>query len=222
MFSTKALNFLVNFPAELNLPGGVDTINPYANKSTSEFTKIFFDKFYNDNNKRIFLFGINPGRFGGGLTGISFTDPVALSEYCGIPNPLGSKKELSSEFIYSVINEFGGVNKFFNRFFLTALYPLALVKDGKNFNYYDNSLIFDTLKGAITNSIKGQSGFGADKSVVISLGKKNGGYLNMFNKELKLFNHVEILEHPRYIMQYKRKSIRKYIDAYLDILNKYY
>jgi hypothetical protein len=222
MFSTKAFNFFVNFPVDSNLPDSVGTINPYANKTTSEFTNIFLTKFFNDNNPRVFLFGINPGRFGGGLTGISFTDPVALSDYCHIPNTLGTKKELSSEFVYSVINEFGGSDKFYKRFFLTAIYPLALVKDGKNYNYYDNNLIFDKLKESIAYSIKSQAGFGAEKSVVISLGKKNGDYLTRFNHELKLFRHIEILEHPRYIMQYKRKSIRKYIADYLNILNKYY
>ena len=221
MFSDKAFNFLVNFPVDSDLPGGVGTINPYLNKTTSDISKTFFNKFFHDNNKRVFFFGINPGRFGGGLTGISFTDPVALSECCGIPNNLGTKKELSSDFIYSVINEFGGADKFYKRFFLTALYPLALVKDGKNFNYYDNSQIFDKLKDSIALSIKGQTDFGADRSVVISLGKKNGDYLAKFNKELKLFSHIEILEHPRYIMQYKRKSMRKYIDDYLNVLNKY-
>jgi len=220
-FAKKVFNLLVNFPVESNLPGGVGIINPYENKSTSDYTKIFFNKFFNDNNKRVFLFGINPGRFGGGLTGISFTDPVALSEYCGIPNSLGNKKELSSDFIYSVINEFGGVDKFFKRFFLTAIYPLALIKDGNNFNYYDDSLIFGKLKESILYSIKEQAHFGADKSIAISLGRKNGKYLSRFNKELKIFSHIEILDHPRFIMQYKRKSIRKYIDNYLNILNRY-
>jgi len=222
MFADKAFNFLVNFPVDLNLPGGVGIINPYLNKTTSDYTNSFFQKFFNDNNNRVFLFGINPGRFGGGLTGISFTDPVALSECCGIPNFLGNKKELSSDFIYSVINEFGNADKFFKRFFLTALYPLALVKDGKNFNYYDNSAIFQKLKESIVYSLKEQTDIGAERSVVISLGKKNGDYLKMFNDELKLFSHIEVLEHPRYIMQYKRKSIRKYIDDYLIALNKYY
>jgi len=222
MFSNKAYNFLLKFPVDNALPGGVSTINPYINKTTAAYTKSFLYKFYNDNNKRVFLFGINPGRFGGGLTGISFTDPVALSECCGIPNILGSKKELSSDFIYSVITEFGGVDKFFSRFFMTALYPLALVKDGKNFNYYDEPRIFEKLKESIGYSIKGQSDIGADKSVVISLGKKNGEYLARFNQELNLFSHIEVLEHPRYIMQYKRKSIHQYIKTYIGTLNKYW
>ena len=69
--------------------------------------------------------GINPGRFGGGLTGISFTDPVALKKYCGIDNQLRNKEELSSKFVYEVINHFGGVNKFFSKVFSFCSLPAS-------------------------------------------------------------------------------------------------
>ena len=68
-------------------------------------------------------------------------------------------------------------------------------------------------------SVKAQAGFGANKKAVISLGKKNGNYLKSINEELKLFDRVDVLDHPRFIMQYRRKSLSKYINEYLRILS---
>ena len=35
------------------------------------------------------------------------------------------------------------------------------------------------------------------------------------NKKANLFNEMEVLEHPRYIQQYKSKEKQLYIDKYL-------
>ena len=51
--------------------------------------------------QRHLLLGINPGRFGGGVTGIPFTDPIRLQNVCGIENNFEKKQELSSVFIYA-------------------------------------------------------------------------------------------------------------------------
>jgi hypothetical protein len=107
--------------------------------------KQFYNKFYNDSRKRIYVFGINPGRFGAGLTGISFTDPVALRENCEIENSLGDRKELSSKFSCMVVDEFGRAKKFFSNVFLAALYPFAITKQGKNYNYYDDKSLANKL-----------------------------------------------------------------------------
>jgi len=53
----------------------------------------FFLQFFNDKYPRSFIFGINSGRFGAGITGISFTDPGNLEEKCGIKNDLDKKHE---------------------------------------------------------------------------------------------------------------------------------
>ena len=98
-FATSILNFFdkLNAPAFSN---GIEIINPYPDKEVKAVVRSFYNKYFNDNNPRVFIIGINPGRFGGGITGISFTDPVALKEFCGIENNLGDKKELSSRFIF--------------------------------------------------------------------------------------------------------------------------
>lgn len=218
-FADKAIKYFLNLKTPVNLPEEIYITNPYNKRDVKEAVKKFYTRYFNDQNKRTFILGINPGRFGGALTGISFTDPVALREECGIENDLGNKKELSSEFIYMVITEYGGTEKFFSKYFLSALYPLAILKDGKNYNYYDNKKLFELTKTDIIESLKAQTGFGANKKVGISLGKKNGDYLKSFNEELKLFDRVEVLDHPRFIMQYRRELLNKYIDEYLRILS---
>jgi len=69
-------------------------MNPYKALGIRNYVESFFRKYFSDNNKRVFVFGINPGRFGAGLTGITFTDPVALAEFCGIQNNLPQNREL--------------------------------------------------------------------------------------------------------------------------------
>src|SRR4030042_2042241 len=105
-FANKAVRYFTKLKIPTRLPSGVQILNPYKNDNVKSAVKEFYQKFYNDERKRIFILGINPGRFGGGLTGISFTDPVALKKLCGIDNQLRKKEELSSKFIYEVINRF--------------------------------------------------------------------------------------------------------------------
>ena len=219
-FASKAIKYFTKLAAQNNLPSSVQILNPYEKAEVNKAVKEFYQKFYNDDQKRIYVLGINPGRFGGGLTGISFTDPVALKKYCGIDNQLRNKEELSSKFVYEVINHFGGVNKFFSNFFLSAVYPLALIKNGKNYNYYDDNKLFSNLKPQLIASLKEQIKFGADRKVVICLGKKNAGYLKILNDELKLFSKIEVLDHPRFIMQYRKKKINYYINQYINALNQ--
>lgn len=218
-FSNKAIKYFRSLKTHKPVHGGIEIINPYEFGDVNSVVKNFYKKFYKDDKKRIFMIGINPGRFGGGLTGIAFTDPVALRENCGIENNLGSRKELSSRFIYNVAERFGGVNKFFSRIFLTALYPFAIIKDGKNYNYYDDKLLRDNLTTEIIKTIKSQIEFGAKRDFAILLGKRNAEYFNPINEKHKFFKRIFVLEHPRYIMQYKLKQIDRYIGKYIDTIN---
>ena len=219
-FAENAISYFTKLKTLAKLPSGVQIQNPYVNDNVKSAVKEFYRKFYNDERKRVYILGINPGRFGGGLTGISFTDPTALKKHCGIDNPFGNREELSSKFIYEVIDQFGGVKEFFPKFFLSAIYPLALIKDGKNYNYYDDNKLFSTLKSQLIASLKEQIKFGANRKVVICLGKKNAGYLKILNDELKLFSKIGGLDHPRFIMQYRKKKINYYIDQYINVLNQ--
>jgi len=218
-FSTKAANYFLNLKTPDKILKGINIINPYESREVRKIVKEFLTKFYSDNKERLFMIGINPGRFGGGLTGISFTDPVALREYCGIQNNLGSKTELSSKYIYEMIAAFGGAEKFFSKVFMTALFPLALTNNGKNFNYYDDKKLFDSLKSEIKKSLETQILFGSKKEKVVILGKKNAEYFRLINDELKFFGKIIVLDHPRFIMQYRQRSMKDYVNSYIRAIN---
>jgi len=48
-------------------------MNPFREfEQTLVVADEFYHKYYNDYNSRLLILGINPGRFGGGLTGIPF------------------------------------------------------------------------------------------------------------------------------------------------------
>ena len=219
-FADNAIEYFSNLSSPKNLPYGITVMNPYDKAEVKQILKLFYKKFYDDNKNRIFLIGINPGRFGGGLTGIAFTDPINLEEKCGIKNNIMKKPELSSRFVYKLIDEFGGVDKFFSKFFLTAVYPLALIKDGKNHNFYDSKKIYNAVKPEIIKSMKEQFNFGAVKNTVVCLGKKNADYLNEINGELKLFENIITFDHPRFIMQYRLKKLNDYLDMYMKELSR--
>jgi len=220
IFSSKATKYFCNLKAPNIKSSGIELINPYETDDVKEIVKKFYSKYYNNKKERLFVIGINPGRFGGGLTGIAFTDPVALREYCRIENTFGDRKELSSKFIYAVIKQFGGVDKFFSGVFLTALYPFAIIKNKKNYNYYDEKSLSDLLRLDMVQNIREQIKFGGRRDYAILLGKKNADYFFPINEEHKFFKKITVLEHPRYIMQYKLKQIDGYIKKYLDAINK--
>ncbi len=218
-FADKALSFFLNLASPSNLPKNITTLNPYKTGVVRDAVQSFFNKFFNDFKERTLALGINPGRFGGGITGIPFTDPIALEKFCGIKNVFQKKKEISSEFIYKFVEKYGGTEKFYSGFFISALYPLALIKDGLNYNYYDEKKLYGMLKPFITETIKTHLEFGLKKDFVICLGRKNSVYLNEINEENNFFKRIIILDHPRYIMQYRRKFLDKYLDDYITAFN---
>lgn len=219
-FSSKAIKYFLSLKSPAKLPGGVKVLNPYSLPEVKKVVKNFYNTYYNDSNKRVYMIGINPGRFGGGLTGIAFTDPVALREHCGIANDLGTQAELSSLFVYEMINEFGSAARFFSNVFMTALFPLALLNDGKNFNYYDDKKLFEIIKPELIKSLQSQIKFGAQNHKAIILGKKNADYFKKLNDEFLFFNDFAVLDHPRYIMQYKLRKKDLYKSQYVDQINK--
>ncbi|MGE5804358.1 MAG: uracil-DNA glycosylase family protein [Ignavibacteria bacterium] len=214
-FAEKAVRFYLNLNIRSNLPDDIQIINPYEKEEVKRIVRIFFKKYFDDSNERTFIFGINPGRFGGGLTGICFTDPAALRDYCGIENDMGSKKELSSKFIYKVIEEYGGTERFYSKYYLTALFPLPVLLQEKNFNYYDNPSVLHILKPQLESSFINQIEFGAKKDNAFCLGHKNYKFLNEINDKYNFFGNIKVLDHPRYIMQYKLKHLEKYVKEYL-------
>lgn len=215
-FREKYFNFIdqLDFPA--SLPHGVEILNPFKVNSTYKLSQTFYKEYYNDSNPRLFLIGINPGRFGAGVTGVPFTDPIRLEEKCGITNDLAKRQELSSVFVYEMIEAFGGVHAFYNRVFFTSVSPLGFIKDGINLNYYDIPEVRDFLEPYMVKSLRHQIAMGGIKKIAFSVGKgQNMKYLKYLNKKYQLFDEIEALPHPRWIMQYRRKRKPEFIDAYV-------
>ncbi len=216
-FSEKYFRFLDSLKPLESLPDDTETIYPYNEPEVQNCIHLFFNKYYHDSNPRTFLIGINPGRFGGGVTGIAFTDPVHLEEDCGIPNRFEKKHELSSRFIYEMIRFSGGAEQFYSRIFVTALSPLGYTWQGKNRNYYDTPALWETLKPWIIKTFRRQLELGARRDVAFSLGQgKNYKILCSLNREYGFFNEIRPLPHPRWIMQYRLKRKEEFLTLYRD------
>jgi hypothetical protein len=222
---TPTGDLLYSYLSKLNpvfeLPKNVTVINPYLNKEAKSLLKQFCAAFYNSSQKRVLILGINPGRFGAGLTGIPFTDPYALEHFGGISNSFEKKRELSSRFVYDFINAYGGVEKFYNHFLLSSTCPLGFLKGIKNYNYYDSTELLNATENFISKSLINFSKMNVSNEVVISLGKKNAAHLEKINSELQLFGKIITLDHPRYILQYKRNELAGYLQQYVETLLQY-
>lgn len=219
-YSAHILSFLKSLHLPGRLPNGIMAMNPYQNKATFALCEKFYRKYYNNCHQRHILIGINPGRFGAGITGIPFTDPVKLQEECGITNDLPKKRELSADFIYRVIKAHGGNEGFFGQFYIGSVSPLGFTKGGKNLNYYDDPKLLKSLAPFVTDTIKKQIRFGVNTERAYCIGEgKNFQFLSRLNREHGFFKSIIPLPHPRFIMQYRRKKVDAYIQHYLNELN---
>ncbi|KAA3623303.1 MAG: DUF4918 family protein [Bacteroidetes bacterium] len=189
-----------------DVPDRIGVMNPYQTKEVSEIVQQFYTKYYGDNNPRRLIFGINPGRFGSGITGISFTDPIRLEDVCGIPNSFHKRQETSSVFVYNFIEKYGGPELFYRDYFITATFPLGFLSEGKNINYYDDKALQESVLELIILYMKEQLSWNVKTDVAYCLGKgKNLKFLQKLNKEHQFFGEIKPLPHPRWVMQYRYK-----------------
>jgi hypothetical protein len=224
-FADKVIEFNQNLKYDGNLPDDFQVLNPYLdNPETMEVMQKFYHKYYNDSNQRKFIVGINPSRHGAGVTGVPFTDTKRLESICGIKMESAHTHEISSVFMYDMINEYGGAEEFYNDIYINSPFPLAIVRKSKtgwlNANYYDDKKLFEEVKDFMIDSLKKHISLHLDTSEVFVLGKKNADFISKLNKEAKLFDKMTVLEHPRYIQQYKLKLKQLYIDKYILALKK--
>lgn len=75
-------------------------------------------------------------------------------------------------------------------------------------------------KDFMIQSLKKHISLGLDTSEVYILGKKNAKFIDKLNHEAQLFDKLVVLDHPRYIQQYKFKERDLYIDEYLIALDR--
>jgi hypothetical protein len=183
-FADKIISFNKNIVFSGQLPKNVSIMNPFKeNKEALQISTKFYKKFYNDTNKRHLILGINPGRFGAGVTGVPFTDTKRLLEECGLKFDGKSTHEPSATFIYEMINAYGGVEKFYSKFYIHSVCPLGftIINDkGKeiNYNYYDSKELTDSVYDFIIENLKKQISFGISTDVCFCFGTgKNVNFL---------------------------------------------
>jgi len=219
-FADSVLSYYRNIEPPNKLPKDVEVMNPYKHPETFEVASKFYQKYYHDENPRFICFGINPGRFGAGVTGVPFTDPIQLEVHCQIKNELEKKPELSSRFIYEMIHAFGGPQDFYAKFYISAVSPLGYVRNGINLNYYDIKNYKVLFESYAVTQIKKQLRFGISTETAFSIGKgENIKFLNWLNNKHQFFQEIIPLPHPRWVMQYRLRRKDIFIKEYVDALN---
>jgi len=226
-FAEKVISFCSKVDFNGSLPPDISIMNPFRdNPEVFSIVKRFYKKYYSDSRERHMILGINPGRFGAGVTGIPFTDTVRLKEKCGLSIKSLKTRETSSVFIYEMIDAFGGPEKFYKVFFISAVCPLGFTRKGSsgkelNFNYYDSRELTESVTDFIRETLEEQISFGIERDLCFCLGAgKNFKFLSGLNKEMKFFEKIVPLEHPRFIMQYRSLRKKDFINIYLRELKK--
>ena len=225
-FAERVIEFNRELAFNGSLPEGIRVMNPFReNQDILAITKQFYRKFYDDSAPRKLILGINPGRFGAGTTGIPFTDTKRLQEACGIQIHTPATHEPSSVFIYEMIERYGDVFSFYGDFYINSISPLGFLRKSDkgnwiNCNYYDYEKLFQSLKPFLIATLKKQISFGVETDVCYVLGKKNARYIDRINQQENLFGRLVVLDHPRYIVQYKAKQKEQYIRDYLEKLSR--
>ena len=226
-FASRVMDFNRKLTFKGNLPKGINVMNPFRdNPLIIPIATKFYNKFYKDNNARHIILGINPGRFGAGSTGIPFNDTNLLKEKCGIVIDSFKTREPSAVFVYDVIEKYGGVDKFYSRFYINSLCPLGFTKTsstGKevNYNYYDSKELINATQDFIIETLKQQINLGIKTDVCFMFGTgKNADFMTLLNNENHFFDKIVPLEHPRYIMQYKHSLKKDYINKYIEELSR--
>ena len=213
------LDFYRKLRPRFALPAGISIMNPYREPATWAVTEQFYKKFYGDGRPRAFIFGINPGRHGAGVTGVPFTDPIRLAEQCGIANDWKKQAELSSQFVYAMIDAYGGVDAFYGDYFFTAMSPLGFVRDGKNLNYYDDRELLRDIEPFVLSCIRKQLDTMPTRETCFCLGEgENYKYFSRINERHGFFKEIVPLPHPRFVMQYRRKRVEEYVESYVSRL----
>ena len=205
--SEDILAYYNSISPDWKLPKDVSLLYPFDDPNTKQAMRAFYSKYYKSSKKRWMILGINPGRLGAGVTGVPFTDPKILEQELKIKNPFPKKHELSSIYVYELINSFGGPRKFYQSFFVSSVCPLGFTKNGINYNYYDDKELYNKVEKHIIKYIEKQLSLPIRTDVAFSWGKgKNYKFLKALNDHHQWFDHIIPQAHPRWVMQYRRKS----------------
>ena len=99
------------------------SIENHNKKQINEITNRFYNKYYNDNNTRRLILGSSPARRGTAVTGIPFEDADQLQIITGVFIDSFYINKSSSNFLYDVIEIYGGREKFYSKFYMNFICP---------------------------------------------------------------------------------------------------
>jgi hypothetical protein len=226
-FADRVISFNQSLDFSGQLPDGISIMNPFREDETVlPLSSAFYRNYYSDNHPRHIILGINPGRFGAGVTGVPFTDSKRLRKECGLPYSGRETHEPSSVFVYEVIAAYGGPEAFYRKFYINSVCPLGFTKTGGqgkeiNYNYYDSKVLTAAAYDFMVESIQKQLAFGIETDLCFCFGTgKNEKFLRQLNEEQQFFGKIIALEHPRFVMQYKAREKQAYIQKYLTALEQ--
>ncbi len=211
------------------LPVGVHVLDPLRGENSAEVQRIVHDfhrKYFNDDRPRKLMLGINPGRLGAGSTGLCFTDTKRCESDLGLAVKGFRTHEPSSDFFYRVVRAMGGADAFYRDVYVQAICPLGFTLEGPkgspvNLTYYDDRALQEPITPFVVHWLKKLIATGMRTDVVFCIGTgKNLAYLHTLNEKHRFFERIAPLEHPRFIMQYKAKSVQTYVSKYVDALNE--
>lgn len=220
MASKSFASAIASFLTHLNpptLPVGVEVLNPYLEPEIRRVVRSMITTYYVDAPARLSVWGINPGRFGAGLTGLAFTDPWAVVHQLGIDTSVGGRREISAEFISDVIDAYGGPAAFYRDIYLGAVSPLGYVHQGVNMNFYDTAELRASVVPYAIACMQKQIKAGLRTDVAVVLG--SGALQKVVEREIRSavgIERVVYLEHPRFIMQYRRSQRVAYVERYVS------
>ncbi|MEO8962089.1 MAG: uracil-DNA glycosylase family protein [Ginsengibacter sp.] len=221
-FADKIISFNKKIAFNGVLPEGISIMNPFKeNKEAVTISTKFYKKYYDDHDRRHIILGINPGRFGAGVTGVPFTDTKRLFNECGLEFTGEATHEPSATFVYEVINAYGGPKAFYKDFYIQSICPLGFtLKNDKgrevNYNYYDSKELTEAIYDFMIANIRKQIKLGIQTDICFCFGTgKNVAFLKKINEKYKFFKTIIPLEHPRFIMQYRFKSKQVFLDKYI-------
>ncbi len=200
-------------------------VNPYKQERIIKIVEMFYNKYFDDNNNRYLILGASPARRGTSATGIPFEDEEHIYKLTGeIVNDFYINKN-SSNFLYDVMENYGGIDKFYSDFFFGFVCPLGIVNTNNknnevNVNYYENNKLKKHLNDFIKKSLEELIKMGINRDVCYCIGSgDNYQFLSKLNEENNYFKRIVALEHPRYIMQYNKDKVSFYMNKYLKELN---
>jgi len=171
----------------------------------------FNKQFYKGGFPKTVLCGINPGRLGGGKTGVPFVDFTSLSQMLDDVNQNDSER--SARFFFDVIQAFGA-ERFYQNFYVTNISWVGYSNNNKNVNYYQlpaaaQQFVLDMFQWEMQQV--------APQTIISLSGAVKDAITELFEgSSIEIGNH---LPHPNYCAF--PKNYERCKSQYIELLTSY-